>query len=223
MKRLLKKLRFHLFYKLVLRKYSPLDTLGKPPFSWTLDSKLLNRNSIIYSAGVGRDISFEKALADKTGAQILLLDPTPPAATTMSMKENYHPNFVFLQMGLAGSNTSQLFSCIENIQGGSFSSLSSKQNDDSVLLPCVRLSTLMEQQGHSYLDLLKMDIEGSEYDVLLDIHESNIQIGQICVEFHHWLRAGSKRRQTISSIFRLLNKGYVLAHVNGWDHTFIKK
>lgn len=42
----------------------------------------------------------------------------------------------------------------------------------------------MSDLHHQQIDLLKLDIEGSEYRVLDEILESQIPIHQIVVEFH---------------------------------------
>ena len=43
----------------------------------------------------------------------------------------------------------------------------------------------MTELNHTYIDLLKMDIEGSEYSVINDILASNVRPKQMLVEFHH--------------------------------------
>ena len=47
-----------------------------------------------------------------------------------------------------------------------------------------KLKTIMEDNGHDRIDLLKMDIEGSEYKVMLDIIDDEIFPNQITGEFH---------------------------------------
>ena len=47
------------------------------------------------------------------------------------------------------------------------------------------LTSTMKQLGHDAIDLIKMDIEGSEYAVLDEICQKNIKVGQILVEYHH--------------------------------------
>jgi hypothetical protein len=37
---------------------------------------------------------------------------------------------------------------------------------------------------HTHVDILKMDIEGTEYEIIEDILNANISIGQILIEFH---------------------------------------
>ena len=46
------------------------------------------------------------------------------------------------------------------------------------------LSTYMRQLGHDYLDVLKVDIEGTEWDVFPGIDWPRARIGQIQVEIH---------------------------------------
>ena len=48
--------------------------------------------------------------------------------------------------------------------------------------------------GHDSIDLLKIDIEGFEYEVLEDCLEDRIPIKQICVEFHDFFPEISKAK-----------------------------
>ena len=55
-----------------------METLGTDYGGWSLPiNSELNENSIIYSVGVGEDISFDLKLQDKYHSKILLIDPTP--------------------------------------------------------------------------------------------------------------------------------------------------
>ncbi|CAD6448092.1 395e1552-91dd-4518-9e9b-b36255a8e261 [Sclerotinia trifoliorum] len=55
--------------------------------------------------------------------------------------------------------------------------------------PFYTLQTLMTQNNHSYIDILKIDIEGSEYtalDSFMDFHqqEGKLPVGQVMIELH---------------------------------------
>ncbi|APA07001.1 predicted protein [Sclerotinia sclerotiorum 1980 UF-70] len=55
--------------------------------------------------------------------------------------------------------------------------------------PFYTLQTLMRQNNHSYIDILKIDIEGSEYtalDSFMDFHqqEGKLPVGQVMIELH---------------------------------------
>ena len=76
-----------------------------------------------------------------------------------------------------------------------------------------RLSTIMKELGHQHVDILKMDVEGAEYEVIDDIDASNIRPQQILIEFHHRFPnvgvAKSKR-----AIARIRGMGYRLFSVS---------
>lgn len=218
---LIKILRHRCFYALLLRRHKPLVTLGEHPFTWTIDASMLNPGSIVYSAGAGLDISFEKSIVDTTGASVLLLDPTPTGIATLSKPENHRDRITFLPYGLGAANASLRFSPLKDLGGGCYFP-SSADSREVVELPCRQLGSIMRERGDKSIDLLKMDIEGFEYDVIRDICSETIKIQQLCVEFHHWLGQSAARKDTLSAIWSLVKNGYRLVHVNGWDHTFIR-
>ena len=187
--------------------------------TWTIDASGLSQSSIIYSAGVGGDISFEKQLTGQFGCEILLLDPSPTGEATMNKAENQNPKLKYQKIGLADSDEGIVISRPENASAQSSYFMSSGKEGLSV--PCLSLPTLMKRNGHTRIDLLKMDIEGFEYGVLRQVCELKLPIRQICVEFHHSLVHGVTRSHTIKSILALRKSGYKLIHHQYSDHTFI--
>ena len=81
----------------------------------------------------------------------------------------------------------------------------------------------MAENQHDRIDLLKLDIEGSEYDVIEHILERRIPVRQICVEYHHGILPGIRRSDTIRSMIKLARRGYQLVHQEGANHTLIAK
>ena len=60
-----------------------LDRLGTIYGGWILPKDIeLNEDSVVYSAGVGEDVSFDMLLSDKYKCNILLIDPTKRAKNT---------------------------------------------------------------------------------------------------------------------------------------------
>lgn len=74
----------------------------------------------------------------------------------------------------------------------------------------------MHKNGDAAIDLLKMDIEGFEYEIIDQFLDEHIPIRQLCVEFHPWLRPGV----TLKTIARLYKSGYRIIHKHRGDHTF---
>jgi FkbM family methyltransferase len=54
----------------------------------------------------------------------------------------------------------------------------------AVEVPVRRLATMMQMLGHARIDLLKMDIEGAEYEVIDDLLGSRVAVDQLLIEFH---------------------------------------
>jgi FkbM family methyltransferase len=217
--RRLRDLRYRIFYWLLLRRAN-LTTLCPPGShcAWTICPDGLNSQSVIYSGGVGSDIGFEHELARQFGCGVVLYDPSPTGIQTMALPENKIPAFQYFPVALAAHR-------------GVLRMAPPKPGDDNwfprtdadakLEVPCTDLRSFMEQNSHTHIDLLKMDIEGSEYEVIDDILEKRIPVRQICVEFHHGNLPWIRRSQTIRSVLKLVASGYrLVSHVSG-DHTFI--
>ena len=71
----------------------------------------------------------------------------------------------------------------------------------------ISLKELLEKYNN--ISVLKMDIEGAEYEVLNSIER--LAVPQICIEFHH-VCTDFTLEQTIHCIDRLKNMGYIIAH-----------
>ena len=131
---------------------------------------------MIYSGGVGEDISFERELIRRFGVRIHIFDPAPVAVHTIALVNN--DRLLFKPLGLAASTAARF-----SIGGGTDSSTWLKAGG-SESLPCTSIAREMEMNGHDSIDLLKIDIEGFEYEVLESCLAKEIPIKQICVEFH---------------------------------------
>ena len=83
-----------------------------------------------------------------------------------------------------------------------------------VEVPAFTIDTLMHKLGHNHVDLLKMDIEGAEYEVLEALIASSSRPRQLLVEFHH--RFPSIAKSMTSDIIGGLRRiGYRIFAVSG--------
>jgi FkbM family methyltransferase len=214
--------RFLLDKALLLRRGFPLCTLGDKSnlCAWTLCPQGLDAQSIVYSGGVGKDISFEHALVKRFGCQVTLLDPSPTGIETMNRPENRIPQFRFLPVGLAErSGTLRLASPLRAEEGSWFSS---GDGEGIIEVPCRELGGLLEEQRHRHVDLLKLDIEGAEYGVIDRILQARLPVRQILVEFHDGILPKVGIRHTVRAVVKLVARGYKLISEVGNDYTFIR-
>jgi len=87
----------------------------------------------------------------------------------------------------------------------------------------ISLETLCKENNIDFIDILKIDIEGAEYDVLENIPDSFFdKIGQITVEFHDFVDPELKPR-TVEIVKRMNDLGFShiakpIKHMHGSDY-----
>jgi FkbM family methyltransferase len=218
----LKTWRYRTFYRVLVSQTFGKVTLGNPVggCAWTICPAYLEAGSTVYSGGVGNDVSFEHELVKRFGCEVVLCDPSPTGARTMSLPENKTPQLHFAPVALANCSGKLRLSTPLN-RGGDWWLSTGAGGDLEV--PCTDLSALMHEHGHKHIDLLKLDIEGSEYMVIDDFLARQIPVRQVCVEYHHGLLPGIRRSLTIKSILKLLRHGYSLIDQTAENHTFLRK
>lgn len=146
---------------------------------------LIDEHSIVYSFGIGEDISFDKALIEKHDCKVFGFDPTPKSISYLN-NQNLPSNFSFFEWGIHTESCYIDFFLPKNKNHVSGSII--KQNNIDISNPLkVEMKCLKDITailGHQHIAILKMDVEGAEYEVLDDLMTSNIEITQIVVEFH---------------------------------------
>jgi len=145
-------------------------------------------NCVVYSFGISNDPSFDLAIAD-FGCHVFAFDPTIGRKTGNDFAERVH----FYNTGLAAEDFELPggLGKAEHKEGAAAAlSSSHKQSYDMK-----KLSTLMADLGHKFINILKMDIEGYEWDVLRGMQTEGLLgvigegarhpvIGSILAEYH---------------------------------------
>jgi FkbM family methyltransferase len=220
--RLLKVLRkkdFYIFPDVKIHRI----TLGNKNAAWTIHPDTLKKESVVYLFGVGNDISFDLAIIKQFGLTVHAFDPTPKSVLWIKAQQ-LPVQFIFHEIGLAAFDGQTKFYLPEDSGHISATLLDVNSQRKYFTAEVKRLSSIISLLSHDHIDLLKMDIEGSEYDVIEDIIKSKIKINQLIVEFHHrFLNVGiDKSKNTIKM---LKDAGYAVFNVSssGEEVSFIKK
>ena len=170
----------------------------------------LNENSIIYSVGIGEDISFDSDIISKFNCKVFAFDPTPKSISWV--KNNVlgsNKNFIFHEYGISAKSGFFDFYLPKNTNHVSGSIVKNNNVDisNSIKLEFRTISQVIKELEHDKVDILKIDIEGEEYEVLKSILIENIDISQIVVEFHPNLIKNGRAKT--KNIIKTLNKsGY---------------
>jgi FkbM family methyltransferase len=138
----------------------------------------LNKDSVVVDAGAHRG-EFSAEIIRRFGCQCHLIEANPELAKNLTVA------------GAASITTAALGACdgcgmlhvSENPEAtGLFDAGSVTTN---VEVETISLATLMQRLGIAKIDILKLDIEGAEFDLIASTPDQTLQrIGQITVEFH---------------------------------------
>jgi len=199
------------------------ERYGSEYGGWTICPDMITSESIVYSFGIGNDISFDIELIERFGVTVYAFDPTPKSIGWLK-SQKLPEKFKAFDFGIADHDGFALFYPPQNPSHVSYSAVKKALfPQEPIKAQVYRLQTIMDKLGHDHIDLLKMDIEGFEYGVIRDIIVSPIRINQLLIEFHRWKQVGrSKTKKAI----RLLNKrGFKIFEISeggrGKEYSFI--
>ena len=168
-----------------------IQRFGSVYGGWSIVSNKINKNSIIYSFGVGVDTSFDELLIENFD-KIFAFDPTPESINYVKYNLNTK-NFIFNSYGLSSFNKKLKFYAPLDPTHVSYSSISINQSSDNYIYAQFHtLEKICKKLNHNHIDLLKLDIEGDEYDVVDQILNSRLRPTQLLIEFHPSKKVRSK-------------------------------
>ena len=179
---------FRDFYRCpgIVEKVGAISDGGK----WVcgVDTLLQHPGCVIYSFGSNGDTSFEETMLEKTKCSVWTFDPTLDASNLA--KVNAVAGLNFTSVGLADMDGEMAIA--------------------GKVLPVRTLHTLMRERGHTWVDLLKMDIEGWEWTVLDGIIRkgSPLPVSQAQIEFHV-----KKPQEAVETMAGLVGMGWRVFHV----------
>jgi FkbM family methyltransferase len=191
------------------------DRFGQGHAAWWVPSDIAP-GAVAYCGGVGQDATFDFALAEEKGMEVHSFDPTPGSIAYMERENRgrvqFHPWGMLdrdeVMRFHAPANPSHANWFIDNLHG----------TEDYFEAPCFTIKTIMEKLGHTKIELLKIDIEGSWGPVLDAMLKSGIHPRTVCVEFDSPAPLARVRRITRA----LQSVGYVLARRDLENCVFVK-
>jgi FkbM family methyltransferase len=190
---------------------------------WTVCANRLSSDSVVYSFGIGDEVSFDLDLIDRFGVRVHAFDPTPASQRWLS-QQSVPDAFIPHAIGAADFDGTTTFHAPADPAWVSHSIVpTGGRPSGTVEVEVRRIGTIMAELGHDRIDLLKMDIEGAEYGVIADLVERALDIDQILVEFHHRFDSVPPAR-TAEAVRRLNSVGFRIAHVSprGEEYTFVR-
>ena len=227
-----------------------METLGTNYGGWSIPKlPKIDSNSIVYSGGVGEDMSFDLKLEDKYRCKIVLIDPTVRAIKHYSEVKQFYdtkinnftgniqpdylyniidlnPNFnnyIYINKGLYREKTRLRFYRQTNTNYVSQSLVKSMFGNDYDEVEVDSIKNIMKEYNHNKIDLLKLDIEGSEIDVLNQMLDDEIYPTYLCIEFDLLLKNKDPEQLTQKLVYRLQQNNYKILENKNLNITFERK
>jgi FkbM family methyltransferase len=193
--------------------------LGTVYGGWTIAPDRLGADSVMYSFGVGNDISFDLEAIRKFGLTVHGFDPSPEAVRWISERTDLPARYNFHPYGLGVKDGDVSFFAPD--EGGMYSLNETHKHvgKKRISLPVKSLASIIASLHTRYVDVLKMDIEGGEYDQIEAIIENRSSIGQVLIEFHHRIGV-APLKETVRSVDRLRAAGFDLFHLSETSSEF---
>ena len=201
---------------------------------WWVNTKIIDKNPLLIDCGLGEDISFPiEFIKQFPDASVIGVEPNPrslkhcykncPAGMEIIEKAFWINNNKTLLFHLPRSDE-DLPDGADGVSGSVHDSHEYVDGGDTLEVITIDFSSILLHAGRNECDILKLDIEGAEYEVLDSLLNDNLlcKAKQLLVEFHHGVTQHTNS-DTEKSINKITSYGFDLAYVDGRDHVFARR
>lgn len=153
----------------------------------------LTEQSIVFDVG-GFAGEWSAPIFLKYAPTIYIFEPVPESVKALKKKFTHNPKVHIREYGLAGENTDAEIST-----GSHSASVYNKVHGGTERIKLRKFSDVVKKEGVSNIDLMKINIEGGEYDLLEHILLSGLAqtIDNIQVQFHDFVPNAESRMNTV--------------------------
>lgn len=194
--------------------FSPNDLIQhkrvQPWFAINGDNTLrlnydLNNNSIVFDVG-GYKGEFASEILCKYNATIYIFEPIKEFYDIVKSKFIYNEKINSYNFGLAGKNKEMQISLLDN------SSSIYLKGENAQTIQLKSIVEFMQTNNITQIDLIKINIEGGEYELLESLLENNCitHFKNIQVQFHDFIIENAKER--MHKIQKELSKTHELTY-----------
>jgi FkbM family methyltransferase len=188
-----------------LRQSTGIVQLGNPQYgSWMVPGAVIEPSWICYSVGAGGNVDFDLALIERYGIKVRSFDAVAHYVQEAERSAAGEPRFSAHHAAIAAVDGPIRMQVTHDPQSRSVSPAGLYESDRFVELPGRSLRSLMDELGDERIDLLKLDIEGGEYELLPARDLRSLGVKVFAVQLHH---TGSVR-DARSLLAGLAGQGY---------------
>lgn len=169
-----------------LRRMDGLVTLGDPDYGgWVVPGGLIRPEWICYSVGAGGDISFDLELIRRWGVRVRSIDPVADYVQRALKDAGGDERLSAHEVAIATADGPLRMQLTHDPNSESVSSVGLYDTDCYVEFQGRTLPSLMQELGDPCAQLLKLDIEGGEYDVIPALGLRALGVEVFATQLHH--------------------------------------
>ncbi len=180
--------------RLALREIPGIVDLGSSYGGWAVPGDPIQPSWICYLVGAGGDVSFDLDLVHRYGVTSRSFEAVEDYVVRAREQAGEEPRFSAHHAAIAAVDGPIRMQVTHD--PGSLSVSAAKLYDSHrfIELPGRSLPSLMNEFGDAQIDLLKIDIEGSEYEVMPTIDLRALGVKVFAIQLHHTGSVGEARR-----------------------------
>lgn len=195
--------------------YEPPNFLYRPELSPT---------SVVIDGGCSYQADFSVLLMRRHGVRAFGVDPTRKhSAALRELEKDSQGRFVHVPCAIAAQDGVLTFTESQTNESGSLlqDHVNVIQDETtSYEVKAVTLPSLLKAIGVDAVDLLKLDLEGAEYELLGGVTREQLQpFRQVFVEFHHHAVSRFQEADTRRIVRRITDLGFNAISVD--DHNYL--
>lgn len=185
---------------------------------------LSNSQPVVIDAGCSYEADFSKSMMKLHNARVYAVDPTLKHRPSLKkIEEENGGQFTHIPFAIAAKDgTLQFHESKKNESGSLLSDHLNIRRDETVNyeVTAVTLRSLVRHIGVQHIDILKLDIEGEEYELFEQIQSEDLApFAQIFVEFHHHALTKFGQRDTQKIVDKICACGFKSFSLD--DHNYL--
>lgn len=201
--------------------------LGDEYGGWKICDGASLAGGLVYTIGVGKNIEWDKAMISRFKTKHHGWDPTPSARDFFAAKAP-PPHFTFHPEGLGvRDGFVDVKLPVGNIDSYTIMKYDKATQEDKVVsIPVLSLDSMLKKNGHTDLAVLKIDVEGVEFEVIADWarREYRPPAKQILFEFHQrYFKAPEAKTLVPTAISQMASLGFELLITDHSEFTFVRR
>jgi len=159
--------------------------LGSDYGSWVAPGEAIESSWTCYSVGAGGDITFDLELIRRYGVHVRSFDAVEGYVEDARREADGEPRLSAHHAAIAAADGPIRMQVTQHPGSRSVSAAGLYDSESYVEVPGRTLQTLRRELGDERIELLKLDIEGSEYEVLPQVDLRDLGVRVFLAQFHH--------------------------------------